>query len=136
MYAKFVHHIKEIQKVEEENFESRPKLAKVKNLGENEAKANRILEKYLQKYKGISDIDNAVYAMGLAVVDMLGLKRTKVKQNEVSHNKSNRRERGKEHKIKELRQWIARADNEIFRRKIRRKASKKGKMIIKRKAIR
>ena len=34
-------------------------------------------------------------------------------------------------KIKELRQWIARTDNEIYRRKTRRKASQKEKRIIK-----
>ena len=79
----------------------------------------------------MSHIVNAVYAMGLAVVDMLGVQKVKVKQSQANQGKSNRREREKEHQIKELRQWIARADNEIYRRKIRRKASKKEKIIIK-----
>ena len=131
MYTKFVQHLQEIKKVEQDNFEGRSKLTKVKNLSENESKANRILEKYLQNDQDMSHIVNAVYAMGLAVVDMLGVQKVKVKQNQANQGKSNRREREKEHQIKELRQWIARADNEIYRRKIRRKASKKEKIIIK-----
>ena len=43
----------------------------------------------------------------------------------------NRRERILKKKIKELRQWIARTSNELFRRKLRRKATKKEKEILK-----
>ena len=118
-------------KVDQINFEGRMKLSKVKNLKENEGKANRILEKYLQEYKEMSNIVNAVYAMGLAVCDLMGVKKNQTKQNKNNGKKSNRSERKKEIKIKELRQWIARTDNEIYRRKTRRKASQKEKRIIK-----
>ena len=43
----------------------------------------------------------------------------------------NRRERILKKEIKELRQWIARTSNELFRRKVRRKATKKEKEILK-----
>ena len=102
LYTKFVQHLQEIKKVEQNNFEGRPKLTKVKNLGENESKANRILEKYLQKYQEMSHIVNAVYAMGLAVVDMLGVKKVKVKPSEDNQGKSNRKEREKEHQIEAM----------------------------------
>ena len=61
--------------VDQINFEGRMKLSKVKNLKENEGKANRILEKYLQEYKEMSNIVNAVYSMGLTVCDLMGVKK-------------------------------------------------------------
>ena len=66
LYVKFVQHLQNLTKVDQINFEGRMKLSKVKNLEENEGKADRKLEKYLQEYKEMSNIVNAVYAMGLA----------------------------------------------------------------------
>ena len=131
LYRKFLHHLKELHRVDQDNFEGRTKLPKIKDLGELEIKANRILEKHLQNHKEMSHVVDAVYAMGMAVADILGVKRKIINQNQNSQGKSNRSEREKEQKIKELRQLIARADNEIHRRKVRRKASKKEKSIIK-----
>ena len=71
--------------------EGRLKLPKLKIFGENERKADRILKKYLQNFEEITDIVNAVYAMGLAVCDIMGVKKKQTKQNQSKGKKKNRR---------------------------------------------
>ena len=128
---KFKNYLNNISKVEENDFEGRSKLPKITQFNENEEKANRILDQHLQINKGVSQIVDAVYAMGLAICDELKVNPKKSTLGIQRKNQKNRRECKKDTRIKELRQWIARADNEIYRRKTRRKASNKEKKIIK-----
>ena len=69
------------------------------------------------------DVD-AVYAMARTVEERKGLKRNEMRKKE-EQNQENRRIRKMEKRIKELRQILAWTSNEIFRRKVKRKATKK-----------
>ena len=70
--------------------------------------------------------------MGKAIAFKLGMKQPK--RNGAAKkdaNGGNRRERKLKKEIKELRQWIASTSKELFRRKVKRKATKKEKEILK-----
>ena len=72
-----------------------------------------------------------VYAMGKAVAYMLGVKPKEKNQRRAKKAEGgNRRERKLKAEMKRLRQDIARAGNELHRRKQRRKATKREKEII------
>ena len=108
----------------------RERLPKIKKMPpEIRRAANKILKKKLAKVETVNEVVDKVYAMGKAVARKMGIK-TKSK-NKNCKKKGNRREMEKLEKIKELRQKIAWASNEIHRRKTRRKATKKEKEIIK-----
>ena len=100
--------------------EPREKLLKVKITSEKEQSANRILFWKLRQIADVGQIVDAVYAMGLALIRSMGVKRKAPGQGKKN---GNRRERKITNKMKELRQWIARAGNEIYRRKTRRRAT-------------
>ena len=95
--------------------------------------AKRILSVYLKEVDTMPKICDKVYAMGRAIGIKLG------KLVEVNHgnrkkrltNGDNRRERKLKKEIKQLRQVIAKASNELYQRRTRRKATKKEKKIIK-----
>ena len=76
----------------------------------------------------IPEITDKVYAMGKAIEKKKGIvqkeKKGKVKRKPTNRN---RRERQLKAEMKELRQRIARANNELYRRRQKRKATKKEK---------
>ena len=88
---------------------------------------------YLKEVDTIPEICDKVYAMGRAIGIKLG------KLVEVNHgnrkkrlmNGDNRRECKLKKEIKQLRQVVAKASNELYQRRMRRKATKKEKKIIK-----
>ena len=108
--------------------EPRERLLKVKITREKEQSANRILFWKRRQIADVGQIVDAVYAMGLALIRSMGVKRKAPGQGKKN---GNRRERKITNKMKELRQWIARAGNEIYRRKTRRRATVKKKKIAK-----
>lgn len=92
----------------------RERLLKVKITYESEQSADRILCRRLRHITDVGQIVDAVYAMGLAIMRSMGVKRKTTGQGKKN---GNRRERKLTNKMQELRQWIARAGNEIYRRK-------------------
>ena len=113
------------------HLEPREKLPKVKLAKATEGSANRVLERYLIDVNNIPKIIDKVYAMGKAIAFKLGMKQTERNGTaKKDANGGNRRER-KLKEIKELRQWIARTSNKLFRRKVRRKATTKEKEMLK-----
>ena len=111
--------------------EPREKLPKVKLTKEIESSANRILDRYLIDVNTIPEITDKVYAMGKAIAFKLGVKQPESNTTKKKDaNGGNRRERKLKKEIKELRQWIARTSNELYTRKIRRKATKREKEIL------
>ena len=110
--------------------EPREKLLKVKLTKEIEGSANRILGRYLVNVNIISEIADKVYAIGKAIVFKLVMKqpeRNRTAKKDV--NGENSREQKLKREVKQPRQWIARTNNDLFRRKIRRKATNKEKEI-------
>ena len=119
-----------LEDIEEIVNKERERLPKIKKIPpELRRAANKILKEKLAKAETVNEIVDKVYAMGKAVARKMGIK--KKCKNTNSKKKGNRREREKLEKIKELRQKIAWASNERHRRKMKRKATKKEKEIIK-----
>ena len=116
-----------------ENIEGRERLMKLKK-GVAKAeidRANKILEKHLGNTNNICTVIDAVYAMGQTIAERKGVKRNeKRKENKSQEGPPNRRIRKLEKQIKELRQILAWTSNEIHRRKIKRKSTKKEKEIL------
>ena len=116
-----------------ENIEGRERLMKLKK-GVAKAeidRANKILEKHLGNTNNICTVIDAVYAMGQTIAERKGVKRNeKRKENKNQEGPPNRRIRKLEKQIKELRQILAWTSNEIHRRKIKRKSTKKEKEIL------
>ena len=116
-----------------ENIEGRERLMKLKK-GVAKAeidRANKILEKHLGNTNNICTVIDAVYAMGQTIEERKGVKRNeKRKENKNQEGSPNRRIRKLEKQIKELRQILAWTSNEIHRRKIKRKSTKKEKEIL------
>ena len=116
-----------------ENIEGRERLMKLKK-GVAKAeidRANKILEKHLGNTNNICTVIDAVYAMGQTIEERKGVKRNeKRKENKNQEGPPNRRIRKLEKQIKELRQILAWTSNEIHRRKIKRKSTKKEKEIL------
>ena len=80
----------------------------------------------------IPEITDIVYAMGKAVGCATGVKLKERNENGARKAEGgNRRERKLKTEMKRLRQDIAKAGNELYRRKQKRKATKKEKEIIK-----
>ena len=125
----------ELQKLQHStmtHMEPRDKLPKVKVDVETQERANKILNLYLPNTDTIPEITDMVYAMGKAVAYSLGVV---PKENNESRTKKaengNRRERKLKVEMKKLRQNIARAGNELHRRKQKRKSTRKEKEIAK-----
>ena len=114
-----------------ENTEGRERLMKLKK-GVAKAeigRANKILEKQLGNTNNTCTIIDVVYAMGQAFQERKGLKRNE-KRKDKNQEGPNRRIRKLEKEVKELRQILAWTSNEIHRRKIKRKSTKKEKEIL------
>ena len=116
-----------------ENIEGWERLMKQKN-GVAKAeidRANKILEKHLGNTNNICTVIDAVYAMGQTIEERKGVKRNeKRKENKNQEGSPNRRIRKLEKQIKELRQILAWTSNEIHRRKVKWKSTKKEKEIL------
>ena len=100
------------------HMEPREKLPKVKLDTETHERANKVLNLYLPNVDTIFEITDMVYAMGKAVAYMLGVKPKEKNQRRAKKAEGgNRRERKLKAEMKRLRQDIARAGNELHRRK-------------------
>ena len=112
-----------------QNIEERDRLIKIKvNISETElANANKVLEKHLGNTDNVCKIVDAVYAMGRTIEERMGIKRGKKKTKKKGERGENRRIRKLEKQVKEARQIVAWLSNEIHRRKVKRKITKKEK---------
>ena len=94
--------------------EPREKLSKLKMPIELQESADRILDQYLHGVDTIPEITDKGYAMGRAIERKMGIaqkeKKDKVKRKPTN---GNRRERKLKAEMKELRQRIARTNNEL-----------------------
>ena len=116
-----------------ENIAERERLLKIKK-GVSKAeiyRANKILEKHLDNIDDICKVVDAVYAMGRTIEERKGLKRKEKRKNKKNNQEGpNRRIRKLEKQIKEVRQILAWTSNEIYRRKVKRRSTKKEKEIL------
>lgn len=114
------------------HIEPREKLPKLKLDAETTERANKVLSLYLVNVDTIPEISDITYAMGKAVAYAIGVKpKEKDQQRAKKAEGGNRRERKLKADMKILRQDIARASNELHRRRQQRQATKKEKEIIK-----
>ena len=94
--------------------------------------ANKILTIYLKSADTLPEVTDIAYAMGKAIGSHLGVKQ---RDNDSTRKRiadgGSCRERKLKKKMKELRQNIARASNEIHQRKQRQKGTLKEKKILK-----
>ena len=114
------------------HMEPTEKLPKVKMSDEIEERANKILYLYLPSADTIPEITDIVYVMGKAIGYATGIKPKEGNENRPKKAQcGNRRERKLKAEMKELRQDVTRAGNELHRRKHQRKSTKKEKRILK-----
>ena len=111
---------------------SREKLPKVRLADKLQKSANKIFKIYLTSTDTLLEVTDIVYAMGKAIGSYLAVKQ---RDNDSTRKRTvdggNCRECKLKKEMKELRQNIARASNEIHRKKQRRKATLKEKKILK-----
>lgn len=94
------------------------------NIGEGKlTNANKVMENHVVTTDNICKIVNPVYAMGRTIEERMGIKRGVKKRTKKGEKNENRRLR----KWKKLVAWLL---NEIYRRKVKRKATKKKKEIL------
>ena len=112
--------------------EPKEKLRKTKVPIELQEKADSILGHYLRGVDTIPEITDKVYVMGKAVEIKMDLPQNLSSRNgRQKLSNGNRRVRKIKREMKVLRQCIARAGNELHRRKQKRKATEKEKKILK-----
>ena len=87
--------------------------------------ANFILEEYLAQTNDICKITDAVYAMGKNIEERVGIKKKDNQRN--NKTSGNRRIRKIEKELKETRIMVVQTANEIYDRKMGRKATRKEK---------
>ena len=104
-------------------FQERERLRKLKIDEKMKEEANVILEDHLKSVDSMAEITDAVYAMAKTIEQLMGMNEGRVQRV----RGENRRVRKLNGKMKMLRQYIARAANEIHWRKIWRKATNKEK---------
>ena len=117
------------------HIDKRERLPKIKKEISNAEfiRANAILEKYLHGGDDICKVVDKVYAMARTIEERSGLKWKREKMHGWKGNeRSNRRIRKSEEKIKGLRQILAWTSNEIYRRTNKRRATEKEKNILQR----
>ena len=93
-------------------------------------RANKILEKHLGSTNNICTVIDGVYTMDQTIKERKGLKRNEKRKENKNKEGPNRRVQKLEKHTKELRQILAWKSNEIHRREIKRKATKKNKEIL------
>ena len=112
--------------------EPREKLRKTKVPIELQEKADSILGHHLRGVDTMAEITDKVYAMGKAVEIKMGLLQNVSSRNgRQKPSNGNRRVRKIKREMKVLQQSIARAGNELHRRKQKGKATEKEKKILK-----
>ena len=126
--AIFLEEVEKLQPTSLDSIETRERLLKVRMSRELEQSANNVLGFYSNNVMDIGRLTDMVYAMGRATARALGVT-PKEKKRVIKGG--NRRERKLRREIKTLRQCIARTSNEIHRRKVNRKQTKKEKRILK-----
>ena len=109
------------------SIEERARLEKLKKGGQSsEIKmANVILEEYLAQTNDICKITDAVYTVGKNIEERMGIKKKDYPRN--NKTSGNRRIRKIEKELKDRRIMVAQIAKEIYRRKMRRKATRKEK---------
>ena len=113
------------------HMEPREKLPKVTMDPEIQERSNKVLRMYLPSADTIPEITDNVYAMGKAVGYAIGVRSKENNGNGARKAEGgNRRERKLKAEMKKLRQDIARAGNELHRRKQQRKATKKEEEVL------
>ena len=134
MQIRFMENLNKLSPTTNQNIEERDRLIKIKvNISETElANANKVLEKHLSNTDNVCEIVDAVYAMGRTIEKRMGIKRGKKKTKNKGERDENRRIRKLEKQVKEARQMVAWMSNEIHRRKVKRKITKKEKRILER----
>ena len=127
-FEEVLQHLKAFTK---ENIEGKERLMKLKNrVAKAEIdRSNKVLEKHLGNIGNISTVIDTIYAMDQTNEVRIGLKRNEKRKEKKNDEGSNRRIRKLEKQTKELRQILAWTSNEIHRRKIKRKSTKKKKEI-------
>ena len=90
--------------------------------------ANVILEEYLVQTNDIYTITDAVYEMGKNIEERMGIKKKDYRRN--NKTSGNRRIRKIEKELKVTRIMVAQVANEIYCRKMQRKATRKEKKIL------
>ena len=93
-------------------------------------RANKILEKHLGSTNNICTVIDGVYTMDQTIKERKGLKRNEKRKENKNKEGPNRRVQKLKKHTKELRQILAWKSNEIHRREIKRKATKKNKEIL------
>ena len=91
---------------------------------------NGILQQHLSDRNDICKVVDALYAIRRMIEKRLGVKQNRKKRRKMSKNDENRRTRKMKKQLKEARQMVAWISNEIHRRKVRRKATKREKTIL------
>ena len=108
------------------HMEPREKFPKVTMSDEIQERANKIVHLYLPSADTMPEITDIVYAMGKAIGYATGIKPKEGNENRTKKVEgSNRRECKLKPEMRELRQDVARAGNELHRRKQQRKFIKK-----------
>ena len=98
---------------------------------EIQERSNKVLRMYLPSADTIPEITDIVYAMGKAVGYAMGVRSKEGNESGARKEEGrNRREHKLKAEMKKLRQDIARAGNELHRRKQQRKATKKEEEIL------
>ena len=128
LYKCFIDKLSEVSSIDDEQLNSREKIPKLKSKAEVCVQGDRILKAVLGNTVDIVKIIDAVYAMGLAIIESVN---GPIRKRKKKNPSGTRKEREKTELIKETRQKIARIANELHRRKIRRKATHKEKRILK-----
>ena len=119
--------MKRVMTTTKDDIEQRERLMKVKLSEEIKQSANRTMANHLRDKNSLPEIAGVVHAMVRAVEIKLEIKRPLRKKKKT---KENRTVKKMERHIKELRQLVERARNEIYRRKHWRKATHKEKRIM------
>ena len=91
---------------------------------------NKILEKHLDNTNNICTVVDAVYAMDQTTEERERLKQNEKRKNQKNQEGPNSRIEKLDNQFKELRQILPWTSNEIYRRKIKRKTTKKEKEIL------
>ena len=90
--------------------------------------ANVIPEEYLARTNDICEITDATYAMGRNIEEHMGIKKKDYRRK--NKTSGNRRIQKIEKELKDTRIMVAQIANEIYRRKMRRKAAREEKKIL------
>ena len=113
-----------------EEIQPREKLKKIKMPTIIQEIAERILVIYLEIVNEIPEITDIVYAMENAIAEKMGIKKKK-QPRKSTHGNGNRREQKNESRNEAIETEDSKSSNKLHRRKQKRKAIRKEKMILK-----